>query len=531
MNQQEQEPPKNLTQTVVRGVGLAGGGFALAQVLTLAFYVVLARLASPADFGDFAAGTLLVGFGYLLSESGMLAALIHRPDRIEEAASTATVSTAAAGFALGLVGLAVSPLIGLIFGSDRIAEVAAASAGLMLLHPLQVVPEALLQRRFSFLRRVVVEPISVIVFGATAIALCAHGMGVWGLVIGTYARAVVELGLSWGFAQWRPNFSLASFGMWRELIRYGRYGVGASALERGSEQVPVVLIGAFAGTAQLGQYRYSQRIASTPLAAIVQGGSYVIFPALARITGNRERFRGASVRSLRMMCTFSFPLGMILIPLGLPIATIVFGEVWRDAGYAAMALSLFPVAGTLVSFASEVAKADGRPNIVARTHVVNLIAGTACMLALLPFDLVGVAAGFGLGWLAAGLYSITRVSGLLDVSTRRLLAEALPALAAGLVMVAVLTPLEFLVINADAQGTAVGLALIAAEGLLGALVYLVALRVVAPDILGQIVELLGRLRRRGGDEAEEKLPQGARDDVAVPDETDILDEPRSEEAR
>ena len=523
MTKQEQEPPKNLTQTVVRGVGLAGGGYALAQVLTLAFYVVLARLASPSDFGDFAAGTILVSFGYLLSESGMLAALIHRPDRIEEAAATATVSTAVAGLTLGLVGVAVSPLIGLIFGSDRIAEVAAVSAGLMLLHPLQVVPEALLQRRFSFLRRVIVEPISVIVFGATAIVLCAEGMGVWGLVIATYARAVVELCLSWGFAQWRPNFSLASFGMWRELIRYGRYGVGASALERGCEQVPVVLIGTFSGSAQLGQYRYSQRIASTPLAAIVQGGSYVIFPALARITEVRERFRDASVRSLRMMATFSFPLGLILIPLGVPIATIVFGDVWRDAGYAAMALSLFPVAGTLVSFASEVAKADGRPDIVARTHVVNLIAGSACMLALLTFDLVGVAAGFALGWLAAGLYSMSRISGLLEVPRRRLYAEVLPALAAGLVMVAVLTPLEFLVLNADEQGTAAGLGLIVAEGLLGGLVYLAVLRIVAPDTICQIVELLGRLRRRGGDD-HQGTPPGARDDVAVPDEMEILDE-------
>jgi O-antigen/teichoic acid export membrane protein len=526
VNEQEQEP-QNLTQTVVRGIGLAGGGYALAQVLTLAFFVVLARLASPSDFGDFAAGTLIVSVGYLFSESGMMAALIHRPDRLEEAASTATISTAVAGAAFGVAGLAISPLIGLLFDSSRVAGVAAASSGLLLLHPLQIVPEALLQRRFSFVRRVIVEPASVIAFGVTAIVLCANGLGVWGLVLGTYARALVELGLSWGLAGWRPQFRLASFEMWRELVRYGRYGVGASALERGSEQIPVVLIGHFAGAAQLGQYRYAQRIAATPLAAIVQGGSYVIFPALARITGNRDRFRGASVRSLRMMCAFSFPLGMILIPLGLPIAAIVFGEVWRDSGYAAMALSLFPVAGTLISFSSEVAKADGRPDIVTRTHAVNLVAGITCMAALLPFHLVGVAIGFGLGWLAGAIYSLSRVSGLLNVSRRKLFGETLPALGAGLVMVAVLTPLEFLVVNADSRGTLVGLALIVAQGLLGLIIYLGALRILAPEIVGQIVELLGRLRGRGAPAPEAAVPAAeAPESGAVPDEMEILDEPR-----
>jgi O-antigen/teichoic acid export membrane protein len=118
LNEQQQEP-SNLTQTVVRGVGLAGSGYVLAQALTLGFYVVLARLATPSDFGDFAAGTLIVSVGYLFAESGMMAALIHRPDRLEEAANTATISTAVAGVLLGLGGLAVSPLIGLLFDSSR----------------------------------------------------------------------------------------------------------------------------------------------------------------------------------------------------------------------------------------------------------------------------------------------------------------------------------------------------------------------------------------------------------------------------
>ncbi len=138
----------------------------------------------------------------------MMAALIHRPDRIEEAASTATVSTAVAGLVSRLVALAVSPLIGLIFDSDRVGEVAAVTAGLLLLHPFQVVPEALLQRRFSFLRRVDRRAAGVIAFGATAVYFCADGHGRLGarhrlLMPGRWSRSA----LSWGLARWRPKFS------------------------------------------------------------------------------------------------------------------------------------------------------------------------------------------------------------------------------------------------------------------------------------------------------------------------------------
>ena len=85
-----------------------------------------------------------------------MAALIHRRDRIDEAASTAVVATALGGVASRLIALAASPLIGLFFDSDDRGDPPPIS-GLLLLRTL-VVPEALLQRRFSFLRRMIIEP-------------------------------------------------------------------------------------------------------------------------------------------------------------------------------------------------------------------------------------------------------------------------------------------------------------------------------------------------------------------------------------
>src|SRR4051794_24751667 len=82
------DEPENLTQTVVRGAGLAGSGYVLAQVLNLGFYLALARLATPEDFGILAAASLLLGAALLLTESGMMSAVIHRRDRLDESMQT-----------------------------------------------------------------------------------------------------------------------------------------------------------------------------------------------------------------------------------------------------------------------------------------------------------------------------------------------------------------------------------------------------------------------------------------------------------
>ena len=291
----------DLTGTVLRGAGLSGIGHMLAQVFTLGFYLALARLLTPDDFGEFAAAAIILNAGLLFIESGMLAALISRRDRIEEAASTAVFSTALGGVAFSLLALAASPLVGLFFDSDRVAALAAAVSGLLLLRSLQVVPEALLQRRFSFLRRMVIEPLQVIAFGVAAVIAASDGLGPWALVIGYYAAAVTDVLLSWVLVRWRPQPGLASFAMWKELIGYARHVLASNVVLRLGEQVPTLLIGRYVGTAPLGQYRYADRIAGTPFLFILSAASSVILPAFSRISHERERFAAAFLTVLAMV--------------------------------------------------------------------------------------------------------------------------------------------------------------------------------------------------------------------------------------
>lgn len=481
------------TGTVLRGAGFSGAGYVLGQALTLGFYLVLARLATPTDFGQLAAGMILVGIGLIFTQTGTLAAVIQRRDRVDEAAATAAVSSVAAGLTFSLLALAASPLVGLLFSSE-VGAVAAAVSGLLFLRSLTSVPSALLQRRFSFLRRLVVEPATTIAFGVVAIIGTSSGMGVWGLVLGHYAGAVVEVSLSWGLVRWRPDLRLVSFSMWRELISYGRHVVAGNAVLRAGAEIPTALLAGFTGLAALGQYRYATRIATMPFAVLLSAASYVLFPAFARIAEEPERYRAAVRRSLRWMAVVGMPLGLILLPLGEPIATLVFGEVWRDAGFAAMALCLLPAGRALISVCSETLKADGRPQIVTRMHLVEVLVSIVAMALLLPFGLVGVAAGISVGAAAGCAYALRGLARSMALDLRAIVRDVMPPTAAAVTMAAVLTPLEQLVFDAAARDIAPGLALLTAEAMIGGAIYVVALRILAPDALGEMRRTVRSIR-------------------------------------
>lgn len=497
MTDQDQSAPdqKGLTGTVLRGAGLAGVGYLLTQGLTLGFYLALARIATPTDFGQFASAGIVVSTGLLFTESGMLAALIHRRDRVNEAASTAVISTALGGLLFSLAALASSPLLGAFFESDRVGTLAAAMSGLLLIRSFQVVPEALLQRNFSFLRRLVIQPVQVIAFGIAAVLATSEGLGPWGLVIGFYASAVTDVLLSWILLRWRPRLSQASFSMWKELIGYGRHVLASNVVLRLAEQLPIALLGRFVGQSAAGQWRYADRMAGGPFMLLVSGASYVIFPAFARISHERRRFSAAFLESLRWFATAAMPFGLIFIPLGIPLAVTLFGDVWRDAGEGVMALSAFIIAASMVSIASEALKAAGRPDILTRIHTVTGITAAIAMGSLMGFDLVGVAAGFSIGWCAGAAYALSRLGKLLEIPLRDMLRCLWAPAVAAMAMAAILMPIDRLLLDPVSHGVALALLLLAAEGLIATALYAAVLLPLAPDTIPRLREILGSARR------------------------------------
>jgi PST family polysaccharide transporter len=507
MNTPERRP--GLTGTVLRGISFSGSGFILARGITLATYIVLARLITPTELGDFTAGTFLIGIGVLLGGSGMAAAVIHRRDRLEEAAATAVAASSLAGLLLAGVGVATAPLIGLIFDSDTAAAVAAATAGVLFLNSALVIPNALLQRRFSFLRRVVVQPAASLAFGVVAIIATSEGMGVWGLVAAQYAFAVTDFVLSWTLVQWRPQLRLSSVSMWRELVAYGRHILAGSFVRRIGDRVPILAAGSFVGAAALGQFQYANRIVTTSYTLLGAGASYVVFPAFARISHDERRLRAAFLRSLRWMALVGMTLGLLLIPLGEPLAILVFGERWAEAGEAIVALALFVPGRAIASVVGECFKGAGVPAERTRASVVGVTAGVVAMVALVPpFGLIGVALGVTADAVVSGLYSVYRAHRAVGMPLGEMVRRIVEPLVAGVPMVLVLFALERFVVDTASQPTGLGLVLLAGEAALGLLIYAIALRAISPSAASDFGRVLRSFRDRGG-RAGEDSPEAA----------------------
>jgi PST family polysaccharide transporter len=485
-----------LTHTVVRGASLAGGGLVLSQALSLAIYIVLARLATPSTFGTFAAASILVAIGELVSDSGMTAALIHRRDRLEDALSTAFVAALVGGVLFTLLSASLSPLVGLYFGSREIALLAVALSAMHLFRAAAVVPDALLQRRFSFIRRLVVEPSAIFIMGIVSAIALAEGLGAWGLLVGSYAYGMTRIVLTWGLVGWRPTLGRASFAMWRELAGYGRHVLTSAILRESSRSMVTLLIGRFIGAAALGQYRFGWRIASSVTAPAFAASAYVLFPAFARISTDETRYSGAFLRALRVLSFCVIPLSFGLFAIGEPLTVLLLGERWRTAGHVLMALCGLGAGVSIASIAFNVFKSSGRPDLMARANGFSAILTMALAIAFLPLGVVGVAAAISVSSAVVGAYALRGAVRTVRVGWAPVLrAIGPPILAAGAMSLSVAF-LEHFVLRAADQGPALGLRLLALELVVGASIYLILMVVFARATLVETLRLARLVRSR-----------------------------------
>jgi O-antigen/teichoic acid export membrane protein len=452
---------------VVRGGTFAALGSFTSQAIALIGFIILARLAPPSTFGAYAAASILTGASLLFSEAGMQSAVIQRPDRVKEAASTAFTANVVGGFALAALAAALAPLIGLFFHNGEIGIAAAALAGTIPLNAASIVPGAILARRVSF-RFAFIGPFESLAYAAAAIATLAGGLGLWGLVIATYAAAAARTTTVWVVSGWRPSFDLVSWEMWRSLSRYGRPVVLSSFFDEVGRAGSTAVVGRLLNISALGQFRSAQRLVLQPNAAIVYGSAYVLLPAFSRIWEDENRFHESILRALRTLMLMIFPVSLVFIPLGQPFATILLGQQWRGAGPIMMAMAGVGIATALGSISAETFKATGRTALLPRFHALGAAIPIALMFALRDLGAAGMGLAISLGMVMVAAYAIRILSRITSIPLGVILAQVRPAATSGFLMAGGILVLDRFLVHAGQSQGAAGASLLAVD-LLGAM--------------------------------------------------------------
>jgi O-antigen/teichoic acid export membrane protein len=480
--------------------------FAMARIATEALQLIsavaLARLVTPADFGNAAVALIVIPLAAILTYEGFGSALVQRKLIGTGHFEAATMTSLVFGLVLSLVVyLLAAPLAAPIF-NDEIANLIQLSAPAFALAGVGAVPRAQLSRRLDFRPISIIETAALAVGAFTAIGLAAFGLGADALVIGGVAGiGFSSLAMVVASPLARPRWRLKELS---EVTRFGAPASAAGVLYVAISNVDYAVLAARLNPAQVGIYWRAFQIGVLYQDKISGIMMRLAFPIYSRTT-DLDAMKKLHERATRIHGAVVVPLLAILIVTAPELIPLVFGDAWRAAVGPAQVLAVAGMIAAILTGYPQVMLAAGRPRpLLVFNCFVLLGYGLAVYLTArqgLVTVALAVVAVHVVILAAVYLVLFRRVLGM---PIGRLVTDLAPAVAAAALVVAVGLPLADLMRQIDAGA----LPTIVVAGAAGLCVQAIALRAFFPEVWGDIARIMRRLvpsRSAGSSKASEAL--------------------------
>jgi len=321
-------PSSSLTERAGRAVGFRLGGNLAQVLLGLGLGVILARILPPEEFGVYAVGLAIVTVADIISSAGMFQALVQRQNLHPEDETTGLCLQLAFALVLGIALVLGGPYFARFFGMPSLGVLVQAQAAVLVIKAFSLVPNTRLSRALAFDRLAFVDIISRLFGGVAAIIMGLRGFGALALTGGALMNATVHTLLAWIFAPGPIQLRLSRESA-RALMGYGSGIVFIRIFNDLSHRVDVFILGWRFNAAVVGFYNRAYQLMTLPLYQFTNAINQVLFPAMARVQSDDERFRRGFLGSVSLSTMVAFPMLTLLWTCGDVLIPFLYGQKWQ----------------------------------------------------------------------------------------------------------------------------------------------------------------------------------------------------------
>ena len=356
-----------------------------------------------------------------------------------------------------------------------------------------VVPTALLNRAMEFRKLAFAQTIGAICGTLVAIGVALSGGKLSALVAANLAFNFATTVMTWLMSPLRVKavFRVADA---RRILSFGLHLTGFHVLNYFSRNADNVLVGRFLGSGPLGYYQMGYMLMTYPLQNFNHMLEQVVYPALASLPDDRERFKAAYLRTCRLIALVTFPLMFGLAVTAQPFIRLFLGARWMPVAGLLLVFGPLGAAESIYTTVGLIYNTRGRPDLRLRWTIFASTLYVLSFVVGLRWGIMGVASGYAIMWTALMYPSFAIPFRLIELSIATFVRTLWPMLWYSLVMAAVagswLHGLRLLGI----QNAAVLLFTTAA---LGAAVYTVLVLWRKPPVLNELATVLEGSSRGG----------------------------------
>ena len=384
-----------------------------APIIQLVVVIILSRLLSPRDFGLVNAAIIVMGYATVISELGLVAAVVQRKELLPEHLNAAFLSNFLIGSFFFAVLLFGAPVIAAWFKMPDLVNILRVIAFSALISSLSAVPRALLLRNMRFKQLASANLLSQAVYGVFAFGLAVMHQGAWSLVWATFFRGFVYGAHLWLWAGWPPPSQLSRPAT-RVFLTFGVFVMSSLLTYNILSSIDGLFVGRFFGATALGFYSMALQLAVRPLMGVGQVARNVLYPTLSKLQEQPKSLGDFFLDTSRYFSRVLFPAIVVALVFADGLVYLGLGTKWEPVIWP-MRILLVSGLLTALDFTSPVYRALGQPRSELKNSLLRLglvIAGLACFG--IQLGVVGVATVVSVSYLLAtlaALWSVTRLYG------------------------------------------------------------------------------------------------------------------------
>lgn len=357
---------------VKRGLLWLGSATLAARVLDLTATVVVVSVLTKEEMGLAALPISACAILESLSGIGIGSALVQSKELSAREESSLFWLTSAVGVGLGLLLLALAPLLAMTYGEAALAPLVAVSSIKLALVGIGVVPQHLLSKRLEFRELGTVQTVSSLGEGVVKIALAFSGAGAWSLVLSNVARGFVLLLALRLLSSFRVERHFAL----HETRRFARFGLqvaGSGLLVTLYKNADYFLVGKLLGIEALGLYRVAFDVAMQPTETIIAVVGRVGFPVYSRLSQDLAALRATFASNTRSLFLMVAPLATLIFMAAPELFALIGGGRWLAAVPAVQILVWAGLLRAAATMFPQVYVAVGKPAFATLESLLTLL--------------------------------------------------------------------------------------------------------------------------------------------------------------
>ena len=377
--------------------------------------------------------SVVIAFLSTFNEFGLGTALVQSKELDDEGIGAVYGAMLLLGAALSALLALVSPWIALFFGEPRLQALISVAGIQFLMSAATIVPESLMRRDMTFKPLSLADIAGVTTGSLTTLALALGHYGVWSLVIGNLAGAVIRGGLLIAINPRRvaPHLRLRGASA---FLSFGGYITAARFVGYFLSQADILIGAKLLGKEALGLYTVSLELASLPMDKTMSMVNEVAFSAVSRMQDQQHAMQLGLTKALRWLAYLAFPAIYGLASVAPEFIPLVLGPHWSGAVLPLQLVALVIPLRMASALLSTDTSGLGRSDVSFKNTLAGVLVLPACFLVGVQWGVAGLAAAWSVGIPIVFLLNFRRISQVVGLSAGQLFRAVAQPLFAAVVM-------------------------------------------------------------------------------------------------